>query len=234
MRPFIPLQVREILHGPVGIDYELSCDLQEYADLRAVGNCADGMLPTGIKCILVGYRDAAKELLTKCKTWYEYAIETEEKPKGYVRGFTEATRHGNLALSNWLLSGSDDLENQRKSVEYSIEHDLRPDQIDKTSTSIVLPEYIDGRAYAAALSLFEATPGMKKPASPGQVRTEGQMSYLIAAMHERKEYSLEEVTEALSKFLNRSVARLLGEGQSAAVARWMKIAHVNEAAQRRV
>ncbi len=226
--PFDPLESRKILDGPIGFQRYLAKDLKTEQGYSAVGNCAGGMLTAAIDCILVGYRASARKLLSKCKTWYEYAIERDEKPRGYESWATEAMRYRSVALCNWLLCDVDDLENSKKAVgcweSYNAEH---PD-FDKAETSIVLPEYIDARAYKEALAFFDTTPGMNKPASPARVKTEGQMSYVIAAMHERKEYTFEEVTGALGKFLKRSAARLLADGQSAAVARWMKIAHFNE------
>lgn len=228
MRPFNPLQERKYLDETVGIQRYRMKNRDEEEAYHAVGRTASSMLTKGIECLLVGYRNAAKELLSKAKEWLEYAIETNEHPKGYERHSTEARRHLELALCNWLLYGVHDVENLTTTIEHNESYNTHHPDFDKTETSYLLSEYIDARAYKKALALFEATPGTIKPPSAGQAKTEGQMSYAIAAMRERGEFTIEEVSDALEKFFRRTIGVMLREGQSPAVARWMKIAYFNE------
>jgi ribosomal protein L30/L7E len=190
------------------------------------------MLNTAVHCILVRFDDEARELLRKVKEWLEYAIGIREVPGNYFHGGTEATRHKELALCNWLLSDCHDRENLAASVHWRdiyFAEDTRPIKADVAPT---LPLYLDAGKYMEALGLFGRLWGPKRPTNVKRIRGEAGMSYVIAATKVRHEYSEDDVKASLNNFLSHQVPEFLDHGNYQAMARWLKIAFWNENPQR--
>jgi hypothetical protein len=232
MSEFVPAKIKQQIFGPVGINYYRAKLLHETAEKRAVANVADGMLSEAIRCILVDLDNEARELLRKAKEWLEYAIGANEKPpRDYYHGGTEAIRHENLALCNWLLSDLHDQEDLYSAVRNHEIFDAES-RLLKASAAIVLPVYIDSARYELALGLFQRYWPGKHPTNPKHVRGEAAMSYVIAATKLRHEYSDNDVKAGLDNFLGHQVPKFLDHGGYTYLARWLKIAFWNDNSQR--
>jgi hypothetical protein len=227
MTTFDPEQVRLQLRGPVGIDYYRPKQLQEVANDRSLSGTSDGILITGIRCILVGFDTDARELLRKAKQWLEHAIEAEEQPRHYFRYGTEATRHENLALCNWLLDDLDDRDNLDAGINFGALYNAEY-PTSKEAAAIELPVYVDARRYDEALALYERHWGANKPSRPKSVKSEAAMAYIIAATNSRGEFSDEDVQVAADGFLRRNIPEFLERGGYPYLARWLKIVHWND------
>jgi hypothetical protein len=231
MSNFEPENVKRQLLSETGVEYFLARSLDDAAASRALTRGADMRIVEGVRCVLVDFNDEARELLYKAKEWLEHAIATEEKPRHYFRYGTEAGRHENLALCNWLLSDLDDHENLNAAVSFGALYNA-DNPPNKEAVAIELPVYIDARCYDEALALYERHWGAKKPTGLKSIKGEAAMSYVIAAAHVRREYSDEEVSSAIDGFLRHKVPDFLEHGGYPYLARWLKIAHWSDNPQR--
>lgn len=218
---------RELLRGPVGFAHYLGWSFEESVCDRSLSQSGTMLLGMAVNCVLVGFDNEARELLRKAKEWLENAIGSQERPRQYFPGGTEALRHQDLALCNWLLNDMDDRENldaavRNKELYYGTEKQ------DRISISIILPVYIDAGRYEQALSLFEQYWGNKRPANVNRIRGEAAMSYVLAAASLHNVYSDDEVQAAFKSFLTHKVPDFLDHGNYPAVARWLKIAFWND------
>jgi len=76
---FNPYQVRGKLDEPIcGLDYYWSKDIEDSSQKSALSRTASFMLDEAVRCQLVGYGAASRELLEKAKLWYDRAEETKE------------------------------------------------------------------------------------------------------------------------------------------------------------
>lgn len=223
-RVFDPQTEKEHLLEIYGIQRSRSQSLEAASSKGAVTSTVRGILYDAMRCVIVGFDYEARELLGKAVEWLGYAIEAGEKP--YFQYGTEALRHENLAICNWLLTNEHDQRNLNEAVRYEelYENSTKPD---KVAASIVLPVYIDARHYTEALVLFEKYWGQKRPANVKRMTGEGGMSYIIAASKLRNEYTAEQVHLAGESFLRANMAKFL-QGHYITAARWLKILHWND------
>lgn len=228
MKVFDPRERRELLDGSTGYRRSLNKTYDFVLSKNGVTPWAEADINEAISCLLVGYDGPALELLTRARGWLITAAQQGETPNGYVRYFTEGRRHLSLALCNWLLSSQQDVKNYRLFLLNDI-RSMRDDPAvakDKTNISMVMPHYVDAGAYQHALDLFHGA-SLKPAASLSQIKTEGQMCYVICRHVLGHEYSAEEVAAGLKRFLNRAVNYWLLDGIWDRAAEWMKIVHWN-------
>jgi len=223
---FNPHKTREHLDAIYGVPLHRSRNIEEVAEINALGSHASSMISSAIRCILVGYDDVGHELLAKSKLWAEEAIKKDEPQAQDIPPGEDFIIHEELALCNWLLSGKHDEENSRAGVRNSSLY-YSGCKKDKVSIALAISAYIDAFAYEATLELIESTPGLKQPSSAKRVSGPAGMSYIIAAHHVRDEYSADEVQAALQKFLQRKMCEWV-HGHYSTLARWLKIAYFNE------
>lgn len=227
MQIFDPSEERALLDGVTGYRWYLKQPLATATKEEVVGHWASTYLKLAVRCLIVGYNDAANEILDRAQNWSRIAVKSAERPHDYFEGFTEAGRYLDLALCNWLLFDQHDVDDYRLFLQIYdalLENPKRAG--DKGELSLVLPRYVDAGAYRLALSRY-AGAGMQPPASLDRVVTEGQMCYVLSRFHLGEEYSAAEVGKALRRFLNRAVNHWLLEGDFVRAAEWMKIVHWN-------
>jgi hypothetical protein len=225
MEAFDPLERRRRLDGRNGHRWDLSFSFDEFRDDRALASCANHYLTTAVYCLLVGYDAPAKALLARAHEWVTIAIRDDERPSDDVRGGTEGSRHLTLALCNWLRRGEHDNENYALYIEHYDPFLVREKHArNKMQIGLVLPEYLDARAYTQALVRF-ADAGMKPPVSLARVRSEAQMSYVLCRHYLTGEYDPAELDATIKRFLKYNVNHWLIDGHALRAAQWMKIAH---------
>lgn len=225
MQVFDPNELRRRLDDPhTGYQWWLSHDYEKSAAEGVSGNVANADVGEAVKCLLVGYDGPGEQLLRRARHWLNLAVENEEKPHDYAGGWTEARRHLDLGICNWLLGNRNDAENMRAYLSYA----PRVSAGHKISKyiSFALPNFVDAGAYQEALALFAASP-LKPASSLSRIVSEGQMCYVLCRHLLGLEYSAQEVAAALRRFLDRAVNHWLLDGDVVALARWMKIVHWN-------
>jgi hypothetical protein len=221
---------REVLLGDCGYAFDLGADFEEAKAVGGRGNSAHAFLGTAIQCLLVGFEEPALQLLTKAKHWVTASLAEREIPKRYLHDERyssdgeAAIRYQTLALCNWLLHDQHDTQSLERFVELE-DRFMASSKAgrDKVSVALVLPSYVDAGAYHRALDLFLLTPGLAPPKSLGSIRNEAQMSYVLCRHRLNQEYSRDEITLAVRKFLQKNVSEWLGRGHFVRVAEWMKI-----------
>ncbi|HEY2586222.1 MAG TPA: hypothetical protein VGI81_10710 [Tepidisphaeraceae bacterium] len=228
MKAFNPTQSREALDGDVGYRWTLSRNFEEARNMRGLASSAGAFLNMAVKCLLVGYDDAASQLSKRAFEWLTVAIKEKERPRAYGEYGTEAQWHRDLAMCNWLLHAVHDVENLKRYVEYE-DRFLMGSKIgrDKTNVSLALLGYVDAGAYQQALERF-ANAGLQVPESLDSIRSEGQLCYVICRHRLRQEYLEADVKAAAEKFLKRSVNGWLVDGHFLRAAQWMKVVHWRE------
>jgi hypothetical protein len=228
MSEFNADKVRQQIFGPVGVKYYRAKSLGVAAERRNIAVVADGMLSEAIRCLLVEYDNEARELLRISKEWLEFAIGIKEKPpNSYFHGGTEASRHENLALCNWLLKDSHDSVNLDAAVRNEELYQCQ-NKLSKTSIEMSLRLFIDAGAFANAITIFERTWPGKPPANPARVCGEAAMSYVVAAAKVRNAYSDDKVRASFEHFLRCRVPKFLNHGGYSYLVRWLKIAFWND------
>src|ERR1700677_4128185 len=192
MKSFDPANARGILDGDVGYRWTLNRDFVDAKKVGGLSGSAQACLNMAIECFLVGYDDPAMQLLKRAFDWLTAAIKGQERPRAYGENGTEAQRHLDLAMCNWLLHNVHDVQNLKRFVEYE-DRFLIGSKIgrDKTNVSITLVSYVDAGAYENALERF-ADAG-RAPGSSSSVRNEGQMCYVVSRHRLGQEYSEAEV-----------------------------------------
>lgn len=225
MKKFDPLQVRRVLDGGTGYRFFLNFDFNETKSNGGLASVASAYLNMAVACILVGYDGAARQLLVHSFDWLTIAIREDERPPAYGAEGTEAERHLNLAMCNWLLNATHDIESLWKFVEHE-DRFLINSKIgrDRTNVSLTLIGYVDAGAYRQALERF-LDAGLPVPRSLDSIRNEGQMCYVICRHRLRQEYSEADVKTASKTFLKRSLNAWLVDGHFLRAAHWMKVAH---------
>ncbi|HEY5411637.1 MAG TPA: hypothetical protein VIJ94_13025 [Caulobacteraceae bacterium] len=227
MQVFDPDQVRAQLDGITGYRWFLQRSFNETAKEQVLGNWASSYLELAVECLLVGYVDAADQILNRARDWLQIAIKSNERPHDYASGSTEARRSLDLALCNWLLFDQHDAEDYGLFLQgYDGVLESRGWSRNRIEVSLILPRYVDAGAYSLALARY-AGAGMQPPASLDRVVTEGQMCYVLCRFYLGQEYSADDVAKALKRFLNRAVNHWLLEGDFVRAAEWMKIVHWN-------
>ena len=226
MLMFDPTQCKRSLDGDVGYTWKLGRSIEDAARVGGVASTANARLHTAIKCILVGYDEPARQLLTQAHEWLTRAIREREQPRGSSQEGVEAARRLDLALCNWLLNDEHDGADFRSYVENQ-ERFLNASSLgrDKSEISSTMFRYVDAGAYREALARY-AGAGLTPPASLSAIRTEGQMSYVLCR-HLLGEDSKSEVQRALQAFLRRKINLWLIDGHALRAAEWMKIAYWN-------
>ena len=199
-------------------------------EFRTEGGLASGArfyLNKAVGCILVGYDEPAQLLFERASEWLQIAINEDERPKSYGPGSTEAQRHLDLALCNWLLNGEHDDENFHNYVNH-MDRFLETSKLgrNKTEISLLLPHHVDAGAYRQALVWYDVA-GMSPPRSLAVIQAEGQMSYVLCQYLLGEQYAAADVEKAAQKFLHRSVNAWLIDGHFLRAAEWMKIIHWN-------
>ncbi len=224
MQVFDSSDARRRLDGDLGLRRSLARSYEENASANVLGHIAECDIDTAIECFLVGYDQPAELLLIRAREWLKLAIKKGEKPHDYVQNSTEANRHFNLAMCNWLLLDAEDEENAQAYLAY-----LEP-CLDKVRPSPFLPysmpPLMSVGAYRRALDLF-ALSRVKPAASLDRIITEGQMAYVLCRHVLGEQYVSAEVGAALKRFLDRAVNYWLLDGHILTTAMWMKIAHFN-------
>lgn len=228
MKVFNPVEERGLLERSTGYRRLLAKTFEFVASDNNLTNWAEAHLNEAITCLLVGFDGPARQLLARAREWLISAIQQEEIPNGYAKYFTEGRRHLNLALCNWLLFSQSDRENYHLFVQNDLQALRGSAEIarDKTNISLLLPNYVDAGAYREALELFSGAK-LKPAASLAQIRTEGQMCYVLCRHLLGEEYSAAEVAAGLRRFLDRAVNHWLLDGHWDRAAEWMKIVHWN-------
>jgi hypothetical protein len=220
MKTFDVIDSRESLDGDVGYRWTLSRKFDEAKKIQGLASSAHAFLNMAVECVLVGYDEPAKQLEKRASEWLTVAIQEDEQSK-----WSEALRHSDLAMCNWLLYNVHDAENLNRLVEY--EDRFLYGWKDKTNTSLTLVGYIDAGACQQAMKHF-ANAKLTPPKSLNSIRSEGQMCYVICRHRLNQEYSEADVESALEKFLKRNVNGWLIDGHFLRAAQWMKIVHWRE------
>ncbi len=225
---FDPIKTKHELDGDVGYEWSLARDFDKSRSLGGLSSSANAYLNMAVKCLLVGYDRPAQQLLKKAFNWLTTAIRDEERPRAYAAKGTEARRHLDLALCNWLLHERQDRESFCLYVE-NYEEFLSASGLaqNKAEISFALPHYVDAGAYRQALARY-ANAGMSPPESLASIRTEGQMSFVFCHYRLGEKYSAMDVELATEKFLKRNVNAWLIDGHFLRAAEWMKIIHWQE------
>jgi len=224
---FDPIRKREFLLGDCGYEWSLSMSYDYAKAENGLAAVANSNLSTAIECILVGFDEPAERLLKRSVEWVKTAIAMGERPHRYFANGTEALNRYTLAMCNWLLFDSHDLDSYQQFVEYEDRY-LTGTKAGKSrvEVSFVLPGYIDAGAFQRALEIFERTPGLSPPKSLA-LRSEAHMSYVLCRHHLGLQYSRDEVDSTTDKFLRRNLNAWLSDGGWERAAAWMKIVHWN-------
>lgn len=217
---------RSLLLSEIGFEWYLSRELGEARARRSLTGTASSLLASGVKCLLVGFDEPAYKLLEKAREWLLVAMEEKEVPRGSTLNGAETLRLQDIALCNWLLTGSHDAECLRRAISGE-ELDMASEGQERHVLELTLAVYLDAGQYERAIELFETTAGLSPPKSLANVRTEARMVYVLCKHRCRSEYSAEEVRKCLNQFLRCRVDEWLNTGLYTNMARWMKIAHWN-------
>jgi hypothetical protein len=178
-----------------------------------------------VLCLLVGLNEGASKLLQKAKQWVEIAIAEDEGGATLGPGGNAASRHHTVAMCTWLLEGRHDAEALQQFVVFEDKFIKQPAIAkDKIEVSLVLPTYINARAFERTLEIF-AVARIPEPKSLEGIRNGAQMSYVLARHRMGLDYTADEVDGALKRFLMRHMDKWLGDGHAVQAAEWMKIAY---------
>ena len=218
---------RALLCGPIGFEHYIGWSFEEAVGNHALSRSGQMLVGLAVNCIAVGFDNEALGLLQKAKKWLEHAIATEEKPNHYFKYGTEASRHENLALCNWLLNNRHDQENLDAAVSFGALYNAE-NAPTKDSAAIELPVYIDAGHFDDALTFSTRLWGAKKPSRLRGIKSEAAACYVLAAARIHDEYSDEQVRAAIEGFLRHQVPDFLKRGAYPYLARWLKIAHWND------
>lgn len=225
MAMFNPADQRRRLDSDTGYRWALSLGFEETRSVGGLASSADADLNMAIRCVLVGYDEAAQELMNRAHHWLSVAIQENERPRAYAIGGTEAQRHLNLALCNWLLYGRQDEENFRLHVQFYEQFLERTRNCrNKSEISLALPHYLDAGVCDLVLARFSEA-GLTPPASPAAPRTDAEMCYILCASD--SDAASEELPVLAKNFLNRNTNTWLSNGNFLHAAEWMKIVHWN-------
>ncbi len=230
MITFDPVALRARLLGDCGIQFYLRRSLEDFQADGALASGADAGIDEAIKCLLVGFDDAAHQLLKKARHWLDVAFAANEVPLQHVPDGTEAHRFHALAMCNWLLHGIHDIDSLKEFVKHE-DRFLPLSGLGKNCVEVTLvsPHYLNAGAYEQILKLIAEAHGLGPPKDLSSIRSEGQMAYVLSRQHLNQDsWSEAQVQEALRRFMNRNMNEWLTGGHWDRAAEWLKIAYWRE------
>ena len=217
--------LRDRLDGDFGYRWSLGGDTQLSRSVGGLATTARADIHVAVQCLMVGYDNAARQLLSRAQQLLHEAILECEHPQAYAVDGTEAERHLSLAFCNWLLNNCQDNENYERYVYHSGRF-LSSSQVgrDPANISLTMPHYVDAGALEDALNLF-ACAKMSPPASLHSIQDEAQMCYVLCRFKLHRQYASTDTESAVEHFFERRVQSWLLDGDFFRAAEWMKIAY---------
>jgi hypothetical protein len=222
---FDPIKTREHLLASYGVAMNLTAEFDPIQKDRSLTGYGEAMINQGIECLLVGLDDLGYQVLERGVRWLSIANEEREIPHIYFPDTTEAARYFAVGLGNWLLHGLHDWNAFDKFARHYDQYFSRQNVLDCAELGLVLPEYVAARACERAIDLFERTSALKMPRSLNNIRSAPCMSYVVAIHRLGRQYTENDLRQALQSFLSQEIPSDLGSNHRKAAATWMKIAH---------
>lgn len=220
MMLFDPIEERRLLTDDItGYRRLVTRDVPD----GAYGAIAWSSLIMAAYCAVVGYDEAARELLIKARERLAVAIETDEVTRApFSKDAMRADRLLTLVWCNWLLDDVHDAENIALALGYERKDRMEIGTRRGAEFHLGIIEDLNGGLWRQVVD-DGALAGVAPPSSPNRVQNEGQMALIYARHALGLGYDAEEVAIARDAFLKRKVNDWLLNGHAIYVAKWTKL-----------